>query len=264
MPSIEPLRRAQRRLSLTSTHLALLGAGLVTLALAIVGLLGVGEDVTQHNGLSTTDASHLQRIIDLRSPWLVHAAEAVTNLGSAALLSVLALLVAGVLWWRGSRLVIALAPGLALAIAGTLASVGKGVIGRVRPDASLRLVPESAPSFPSGHATDSTAFYVALALTIAVFVLRRPIAKVLTILGASAAAFAIGVSRLVLGVHWPTDVLAGWLLGLSVAILTTVTAFIITRVTPPTGSTRQHRVAQLLALLNHRRNPTREVGFRAA
>jgi len=179
--------------------------------------------------------------------------------------SSIAVLVAGALWWRGSRLVVALAPGLALGIGGVTASVGKALVGRVRPPASLRLVAESAPSFPSGHATDSTAFYVALTLTLAVFVLRRPIAKVFTVLCASGVAFAIGVSRLVLGVHWPTDVLAGWLLGLAVAVLTTAVVFVLTRVTPiPTSSTPQHRVAQLLDLLNRRRTTAGDVAFRAA
>ena len=101
-------------------------------------------------------------------------------------------------------------------------AIGKQVIGRARPSAALRLATETEPSFPSGHAADSTAFYVTLALVIAIVVLRRPAARIAVLAVAVLLSATIGTSRLVLGVHWPTDVLAGWALGTTVALTVTI------------------------------------------
>ena len=61
------------------------------------------------------------------------------------------------------------------------------------------------------------------------FVFRRPIAGVLVVASAGLIAGAIGTSRLVLGVHWPSDVLAGWALGFSVALAVTLGASLLSR-----------------------------------
>jgi undecaprenyl-diphosphatase len=113
---------------------------------------------------------------------------------------------------------------VALAVAGFLAAVGKTVFGRARPPVALHLITENEPSFPSGHATDSAALYGALALVFVVFVLRRPIARAAAATGLVLLTGAVGVSRLVLGVHWPTDVLAGWALGFTAAFAVVLVA----------------------------------------
>ena len=140
-----------------------------------------------------------------------------TDLGAIGVLAVLAVMVAAVLWFRGARLIAALAPGLALAVAGACAAVGKTWVGRARPPLRLHLITETEPSFPSGHTTDASAFFLTLALIVAVVVLRRPLARLVTVLLAALLCAAIGASRLILGVHWPTDVLAGWSLGATIA-----------------------------------------------
>ena len=144
-------------------------------------------------------------------------------------------LVATVLLWRsGTRLAVALVPTVAFSVAAAAVVITKTVVGRSRPPASFRhLVSESDASFPSGHATDSAAVLVAIALVLAVFVLRRPIMRVGSIVAAAVLSGAIGTSRLVLGVHWPTDVLAGWALGISIAIAVATSAALLARITPP-------------------------------
>jgi undecaprenyl-diphosphatase len=119
-----------------------------------------------------------------------------------------------------------------LLIAGALASAGKQIVGRTRPPAALRLVNETNPSFPSGHATDAAAVFLTIGLVIAVFVLRRPIARACSVAAGALLGVAVALSRLVLGVHWPTDVIAGWAIGTVVALTITVTAALATHLTP--------------------------------
>jgi undecaprenyl-diphosphatase len=83
-----------------------------------------------------------------------------------------------------------------------------------------------------------------MAILLAVFVLRRPIARVLVVASTGLIAGAIGTSRLVLGVHWPSDVLAGWALGSSVALAVTLSASLLSRSRGPYG-TDAFRVSQL-------------------
>ena len=149
---------------------------------------------------------------------MINAARIVTDLGGVFVLVLIAVAAGLLLWYRGVPLVAAAAPAFALGVAATLADVGKNVVDRARPGVGLRLIAEGEPSFPSGHATDSTAVFLTLGLVVAVFLLRRPLARIATVAAGGLLAVAIGVSRLVLGVHWPTDVLAGWTAGASWAV----------------------------------------------
>ncbi|HEX4819084.1 MAG TPA: phosphatase PAP2 family protein [Acidimicrobiales bacterium] len=228
-------------------------------AAAALTLLGVTtEDVTQHNGLSTSDPAHLRFFVDHRTDALVQVAKDVTNLGAAPILAVLALLSAAVLWWRGQRVAVSIAPGAALGVAACVAAVGKQAVGRVRPPVGIRLLAETEPSFPSGHATDSAAFFVALGLVLAMFVFRRPLARAAALVAGALTTLVIGLTRLVLGVHWPTDVLAGWSIGVLVALVVTVTVAGVSRWTheSPSGSSLVR--VRLLAVLQS----SRPVGLR--
>ena len=230
------LERLRLRLHLGWSAVVALLVGLVALAGSLAALGGVTEDVTRHNGLSRSDASHLGLFIRHRSDVLVHASKLLTDVGAVPVLLLLALVGSFVLWYRGVRLGVALAPVFALGVAGTTVGVVKNIVGRSRPPVSLHLVSESDASFPSGHATDSTAVLLTLALVVAVFVLRRPIIRALTVAASGLLAAGIGASRLVLGVHWPTDVLAGWALGMSVALTVTMAGAIVGRALPGAGT----------------------------
>jgi membrane-associated phospholipid phosphatase len=233
-----------------------IASGAVALAITIVVLGGITEDVTRHNGLSSTDPTRLRWFIEHRPDALVSVARIMSGVGSPVALAAVAAVAALGLWFGGKRLVLALAPGIAFGLAGLGAAAVKLIVGRNRPPVPLHLIAESDPSFPSGHATESTAVFVTLALVVAVFVLRGPIVRSVTVLGAGLVSVAIGTSRLVLGVHWPSDVIAGWALGLAIALTVTIVASLVARIVPsrPISNRPAARVVRLLTTERDRRS----------
>ena len=215
-------------------------AAFATMMLATVGLLALSHDVLDHGGLAETDPSNLNYFTNLRSGWLVEVSRIVTQFGSVGALFVVAFAAGGLLWWRGARLSVVVAPTLVLGTSTLLVAVLKPLIHRARPPLSLRLVTENEPSFPSGHSTSSAALFLTVGLLVAVVIVRRPIARALVVGISGLAAMLIGLSRLVLGVHWPTDVLAGWCLGALVClIVTTVVLALPTPASQPPEGTRR-------------------------
>ncbi|AWJ87678.1 phosphoesterase (plasmid) [Azospirillum sp. TSH58] len=153
----------------------------------------------------------------LGPPWLHNAARDVTALGSITVLSLITAVTLGFLLLRGKRgasLLVLLSVGGGMAISGLL----KNQIGRERPD----VVPHGdivfTASFPSGHSLLSAVVFLTLGAMLARFVEgRRQKAYVLVV--AMAVTLLVGCSRVYLGVHWPTDVLAGWCVGAGWAAL---------------------------------------------
>ncbi len=251
-------RRLQRRLGLSTA-----GAALVGLAVAVVGLASgvlalVGEDMTDGGGLVGQDASRLGFVTDHRTPWLVAVSKVLALLGSAPVLVGVGVAIGALLWLGGSRLAVAAAPLASLLVTGAVVSVVKPWVGRGRPAIPVRMVAESEPSFPSGHAADTTALLVALAIVLAVVVLHRPLLRVLAVVAAFGVSGAVGLSRLVLGVHWPSDVVAGWALGTLVAVALTAGVLLAVRVLAPpdpgpgSGSRAWARLVVLLTLQRRR------------
>jgi undecaprenyl-diphosphatase len=106
---------------------------------------------------------------------------------------------------------------VATALGGYLLSVGlKVLVDRQRPPGGLIQV--SGNSFPSGHSMLSAIIYLTLALIVSTVILRWRV-RLYVIGSALVLVGLIGISRLYLGVHYLTDVAAGWLLGLAWAIL---------------------------------------------
>ena len=234
------------RLGLTWRGWCVLGAGVVALGVALIALGGVTEDVTQHNGLASSDPVHLRFFIDHRPDLLVHASRIVTELGNAAVVAIIAIGGGLLLWRRGLPVVLAAAPALAFGIAAILGDVAKRLVDRGRPPVSLRLIVEGEPSFPSGHATNAASMYLTLGVVLAVFVFRRPLLRVVVVGSAALVAGAVGVSRLVLGVHWPSDVLAGWALGAVVALSVTIAATLLVGVLPRNPAPPSSRFRRLM------------------
>lgn len=149
--------------------------------------------------------------------WLEFAARDITSLGGYPVLVLVTLAVIGFLLIVGKQhaaLLVVVSIG-----GGTLLSSGlKGLFDRPRPDLVPHAVEVYTMSFPSGHATLSAVTYLTLgALLTRVQPQRRVKAYLLSV--AVVLAILIGASRVYLGVHWPTDVLAGWCVGAAWAIL---------------------------------------------
>jgi undecaprenyl-diphosphatase len=149
--------------------------------------------------------------------WLTTALTDVTALGSITVLSIIVLLVFGLI--ASLRQVRAATVLLAASVGGLLLTdLLKDVFQRDRPPMALHLVPALNASFPSGHATLSATIYLTLGALIAHFAPRRRV-RVFALTAAVLLALVVGCSRVYLGVHWPTDVLAGWCVGSAWALV---------------------------------------------
>src|SRR5581483_1887171 len=94
----------------------LLAAG-IAIALSVALVTVTADDVSESDGLVSSDPSRLRFFIDHRTDLIVSAAKFVTNLGTAPILGLLALVAGVVLWWRGAHIVVAVAPALSLSLA---------------------------------------------------------------------------------------------------------------------------------------------------
>jgi undecaprenyl-diphosphatase len=143
--------------------------------------------------------------------WLELTMRDLTALGSTAVLTLVTLAAAGYLLLMrraGAALMVACAVGGGLAASHGL----KWLIERPRPDLVPHGVPVLTLSFPSGHATMSAVVYLTLGVLLASLQPSRRAA--LYLLGVAVLlTVLVGFSRVYLGVHWPSDVLAGWSLG---------------------------------------------------
>jgi undecaprenyl-diphosphatase len=149
--------------------------------------------------------------------WLPGAVRDVTALGSAPVLLIFVLAVAGALAARRQYHALVL---LVAASAGgiLLNELLKGLFARPRPDLALRLTDVRSLSFPSGHAMQSAIIYLTLATFLARAVQARAL-KAYFVAFAFLLSFLVGFSRVYLGVHYPSDVLAGWCAGLAWALV---------------------------------------------
>lgn len=190
--------------------IALAGAGLgavLLLALLVLDAAPFAWDRAIMLGLRVP--GHLGRPVG--PPWLRETMIDVTALGSVTVLTGVVAIVTGLLLvqrlWLTAGLVVA-----ATLTGSIVAAQAKYWVGRPRPELVDHLVQVSGLSFPSGHATNSAIVYLTLAGLVAQVEHGRRL-RTYTLAVAILLAGAIGVSRVYLGVHWPSDVLAGWCAG---------------------------------------------------
>jgi membrane-associated phospholipid phosphatase len=183
----------------------------VTLAvfLGLAALAGLWAAFTGV-GPARLDAAVLDESVESRTDLVTAAAVTVTHLGSTAAMAVLAI-AAGIRLWRTDRradavLVIGAMAGAQLVFRGL-----KELLDRPRPPEDGRLVHAVSESLPSGHAT--TAVVVIGTLVVLAWPGRTPAVRAGLVAAAALWVGAVGLTRIYLGVHWFSDVIAGWLVG---------------------------------------------------
>jgi membrane-associated phospholipid phosphatase len=186
-----------------ATSLWLLSAAALIALWLMMLLFGTGE--LDHAVLLELYAGH--------RPLLADAARMITMLGDGRVVTVIAAIAALILLKRRDAL------GALILFAGTLicralVEVQKYEINRLRPAENPHLVQVHNLSFPSAHSASSMLVYVAIAL----FLAQQPRRHRLFLVAAVVLSLLIGLSRVMLGVHWPSDVIGGWSYGAFAAL----------------------------------------------
>lgn len=212
----------------------LVGASLAGLFLLL--FLGVVAALRADEPLASTDRRVVAFIQSDRDPWLDQVMGFFTDLcswqivvsGTAALVIYLAMVQRRL--WMTTLLVSVIGDQI-------IVSTLKALVGRARPDQTIALVPATGGSFPSGHTFAALAFYGLIAAC-AVTATRPAWARLSIGALALAGILAVGVSRVYLGAHWPSDVLGSFTLGAAwvSAVVTGASAYVARR------PERPHRV----------------------
>lgn len=206
-------QRLSARLGPNATLLVILAVGLIIVTVLSVIVVQVYDAITDKDGVAGWDRPLLDLAIGLRSPVADVIVTGYTNIAGVVAMPVIAVLALLILSIRRRSWT----PAILIAAAGLgsllMTNVGKGLVGRVRPEVIFAVPPyERSPSFPSGHALNATVIAGIIAYLL---VLRQHSARArfLTISVAALFSITIGFSRVFLGLHWFTDVVAGWILG---------------------------------------------------
>lgn len=220
MQSEQDLRMASLQLPRFRDSLGLplrLLAGLATVAGLFFVFLKIWAEVAEGDAravdtailLSLRAAGHPD--VPIGPTWLKQSMIEVSSLGGTTLLGLLIFAACGYLVIKGVRTRALMLAAATLSGAGVIFFL-KNAFGRPRPDLVDHFVAAQSMSFPSGHAANSALVYLTIA-ALASDVEPGRSARIYIMAVAMTLTILIGLSRLYLGVHWPSDVAAGWALG---------------------------------------------------
>ena len=189
----------------------------ILLANAWLTSLGVHNKI----GVSSVDQSVWQFFVDHGSIRVHSIARLITSFGVLGVLLPLSVVV-GVLAWVKSRSVfVAIAPWLSVVVCGQIVSVLKKSTDIARPPVEFQVAQIRNPSFPSGHTANTTALIASVVLVVWCVAEMSRRTKMWVSIGGAVIVTAMGLTRLVLNVHWLSDVLAGWCIGAAVGLAVT-------------------------------------------
>ena len=200
-----------RRLDATKPRGLVLTIGGLVALLALALFLSIAEDVVMRDPLVVIDQQIAAVVYTWRNPLLTDVMLFFTNLGGARVVVISLVLASSWMALRGRLLFVI---GLLSSVVGGEAIVWglKGVLQRPRPPIEHALVAASGASFPSGHSFVAFSLYGIIAC-FAILYARQNLLRVALGCLFLLLSFLIGLSRIYLGVHWLSDVLAAYLLG---------------------------------------------------
>lgn len=186
--------------------------------LGLAALMGMGSAVLLDDVLDNKDLARFDRpvahwLATHREPWLTSALLVVTRMGDAVWQTVWVVAVCLVAVYRSRSPLPAAAGAFGGAGIGLLIVTAKHLVGRQRPKLASEIIPVDGFSFPSGHAAGAAAVGIVCAWVLCRWVVHRTTAQVAVWGATLTVVMLIGFSRVYLGVHYVTDVLAGWLVG---------------------------------------------------
>jgi undecaprenyl-diphosphatase len=142
----------------------------------------------------------------------------VTSFGVLSVLLPIAVVVGALVWVKSRSVATAIAPWLSVVVCAQIVTVLKKATDIVRPPSQFQVIQIRNPRFPSGHAANTAALIVSVVVVVwCVAEVSRRIKMWVTI-GGAMVFVAMGLTRIVLNVHWLSDVLAGWCVGAAVGL----------------------------------------------
>ena len=168
-------------------------------------------------------------------PFLSGVAKNITDFGTQPILLPVAIFCGVFVWWRYRSILLAASPWFALQLNSLVTGELKRAFDVARPPHSQWLAGAAGGSFPSGHTANTTCLLVALAAIVFVCERRSDIQRA-AVVTAAVGSVIMGWTRLALNVHWLSDVVAGWIVGMFFGIGFVCVALLLRR-----GSDKSHR-----------------------
>ncbi len=196
-----------RRLALVATALLL-----------AVGFFELGSEVSEgETRVWDMRLMHAAQALRQAHPWLPDVMRDLSALGSKVVLTLITVAAAGYLWLLSARRT-ALLVLASVSVGGSLIGVLKSNFDRMRPSPEFAQMAVDGLAFPSGHSSAAAIVFLTVAALLA-DTRSRARERIYVLAVAVVVVLLVGISRVVLGVHWATDVIGGWAMGAGWALL---------------------------------------------
>ncbi len=189
-----------------------------TVPLLAVGFFALGSEVSEGETRSfDLRLLHAAQALRQAHPWLPDVMRDLSALGSKVVLTLITAAAAGYLWLRSARRS-AMVVVASVSIGSIMIGVLKSKFDRMRPSPEFAQMAVDGLSFPSGHSSASAIVFLTVAALLA-DTRARPAERTYVLAVAAVVVLLVGISRVMLGVHWATDVIGGWAMGAGWALL---------------------------------------------